>query len=498
MNKSTDGFQWTEAAGLESGLPTLGAIQPQQRITKPKHSFDVIVIGAGYAGLTAARDLTTSGHSVLLVEARDRIGGRTWSSNLGGYPFELGGTWVHWNQPHIYREISRYNLQDDLENSHDLSGGINSFVLKEDGNTHNFTRAQEGELMSDLIGKLVNVDGALGRKLMPMPGSPSLGKDEIFAKYDAMSLADRIAQLDLTSTDKAILEGFLSITCGSKLEDASFGEMLRWWALNNYDMQLFMELCLTYKFRSGQSNFARKFFDEALSTGRLDYAFRAVTRSVTDDGTSVTVTTGTDKFRAKRVVCTIPLNCLKDVSFSPPLHPLKLEASKLGHVNQVSKTHVECANPELRSLSGTIARPYDKLTYIFGDGTTPAGNTHLVSFGSSLDGVHLQAEDDVEDTKRAFRAFVPDNQMDIKRVVFHNWSRDDFSKGAWEWLRPGMMSRKPYLDRLREKQGNVHFASADWAFLWRGFIDGGIEDGARVAMDVKTDLARIAGRSSRL
>lgn len=70
------------------------------------------------------------GLKVLLIEARDRIGGRSWSSNIGGYPFEMGGTWVHWGQPHVWREISRYQMRDELEASFDFSRGVNHFQLR--------------------------------------------------------------------------------------------------------------------------------------------------------------------------------------------------------------------------------------------------------------------------------------------------------------------------------------------------------------------------------
>lgn len=143
MTCSIEGFEWNVDTGLRAGIPTLGAIQPPQKINLPNQLYDAIVIGAGYAGLTAARDLSTNGFKTLLLEARDRIGGRTWSSNIGEYPFELGGTWVHWNQPHVYREISRYGLQEDLENSHDMTKGVNTFDLRFAGQSHKMTRAQE-------------------------------------------------------------------------------------------------------------------------------------------------------------------------------------------------------------------------------------------------------------------------------------------------------------------------------------------------------------------
>ena len=72
---------------------------------------DVIVVGAGFAGLTAARELSRRGHSVLVLEARDRIGGRTWTTERLGRTLELGGTWVHWTQPHVWAELTRYGLE---------------------------------------------------------------------------------------------------------------------------------------------------------------------------------------------------------------------------------------------------------------------------------------------------------------------------------------------------------------------------------------------------
>jgi monoamine oxidase len=72
---------------------------------------DVIVVGGGFAGVTAARELTQNGARVIVLEARDRLGGRTWTrtSDLG-HDLEIGGTWVHWIQPHVWAEIVRYDL----------------------------------------------------------------------------------------------------------------------------------------------------------------------------------------------------------------------------------------------------------------------------------------------------------------------------------------------------------------------------------------------------
>ncbi|KAI7782186.1 monoamine oxidase n [Diaporthe eres] len=487
---SRDGYQWTPETGLKAGVPCLGVIQPQSTVASKDTVYDVAVIGVGYTGLTAIRDLTTTGHSTLLIEARDRIGGRSWSSNIDGYPFEMGGTWVHWKQPFIWRELFRYNLLGNLEVSMSQSGGINkcAVTMSRDKPTILMSHEEEDRVSESGLKKLVDVDGKLGRTVIPWPHD-ALRNKEAVAVYDRMSLGDRIAQIadDLSPLERNMLEGFLSITCGGQWEDSSFFEMLRWWALANWDYRDFIEMGLTYKLKCGQSALQRCLFDEAHATGRLSHSFSTPVAGVHDKGGVVEVT-GRDGsvFKAKRVICTVPLNVLHSIQFTPALLPLKTQASVEGHANHVVKCHVEVAKPELRSL-GSFNYPHGKLTYTCGDGTTPAGNTHLVAFGSSLPGVHLQAEEDIGATLEAWGQLLPGTEeKDLKRVVFHNWHNDEFARGAWEWFKPNQVSRS--LDALREKQGNVWFGSADWAMGWRGFLDGGIEDGQRVAKEVADDL----------
>lgn len=95
MPRSSEGFQWTQGR-TSQGLETQ-AVVASTSPTVLKESYDVIVIGAGYAGLVAARDLSTiGGANVLLLEARDRIGGRTWTASVFEENVEIGGTWLHW------------------------------------------------------------------------------------------------------------------------------------------------------------------------------------------------------------------------------------------------------------------------------------------------------------------------------------------------------------------------------------------------------------------
>ena len=74
---------------------------------------DVVIVGGGFAEVTAARELTMRGRSAVLVEARDRLGGRTYTADHDGHAMELGGTWVHPEQPHVGAEISRNGMETE-------------------------------------------------------------------------------------------------------------------------------------------------------------------------------------------------------------------------------------------------------------------------------------------------------------------------------------------------------------------------------------------------
>ncbi|KAH8586177.1 hypothetical protein B0O99DRAFT_656961 [Bisporella sp. PMI_857] len=477
---SREGFRYT-SSGLTTGLPCKGVISPSISLRLPQTAtYDVIVLGAGYAGLIAARDLATSGKTVLLIEARDRIGGRAWTSEIDGYPYELGGTWIHWNQPHVYREISRYGLQNQIEQSQDYSRGFNYCSL----NINNVSKKIDHTAEEILFGKGVqifcDVDGQLGKTVIPFPHNPLFTASA--RRYDQLSVGQRLREIEsrLSNEEMLCLEAFLLHSGGGTLENMGFLDILRWWALCGYKTDGISEFGLSFKLKCGQTDLELKIFEEAKGCESLSYAFDSLVDAVDDNGRLVKVQTRNGLiFQAKRVICTIPLNVLHSVAFSPQLPTAKVEASTKGHVDKATKVHVEANGPDLRSWSG-VAYP-NQLLFAYGDGMTPSGNTHIVCFGADLD-VSFQPED-IEKTIGAVQRFHP---MDIKQMVFHNWAKDEFANGSWCMFRPGFSVK--YLDALRARHGNVHFASSDWALGWRGFIDGAIEDGARAAYLVRAEL----------
>lgn len=260
--------------------------------------------------------------------------------------------------------------------------------------------------------KFANVDGKLGRVVMPFPYNQSWNKDVL--KYAHLSVADRLAQIEhnLSSDERHAILGFILLSSGGTAENSAFLDFLRWWAAANYDYKTLLDTIIIFKLKCGQTGFASRFFDEALQTGKLSYTFDTAVAQVDSTGPVVQVRTKSGQvYRTKRIVCTVPLNVLDQVTFDPPLEQGKVEAAALKHVNQCVKVHAEIRDPEMRSWSG-VAFPNNKLVIGVADGTTPAGKTHCVFFG--CDNNHFHPEEDVEETLKAVKGFTP---MDVDRLV---------------------------------------------------------------------------------
>ncbi|KIX95210.1 uncharacterized protein Z520_09126 [Fonsecaea multimorphosa CBS 102226] len=481
---SREGFHWTKKDGLKRGLPSSSVIQPGTNLQAHNNVYDTTIIGAGYTGLTAARDLTTSGLSVLLLEARDRIGGRTWTSTINGHQYELGGQYVHWGQPNLWRELSRYSMQQDIDACLDPTGGPNiSTVLTKEG-LKSMSKEENAAIMDSAFQKFINIDGDLGKSIMPLPYDPTLVSEAVH--LDELTLKDRINQIqqDLEPLERTILEGLLLSLTGGKLETTGFFGVLVLWALCAYSLDCLVRAAAAFKLRRGQSDFARRFFQEALDSQKLSYAFNCPVASVKDRVGQIEVITKDGlHFWTKRVICTVPLNVLSSIYFDPPVRELSDDVLAGINSNQSTKLHVITSSGALSSWDG-LTYPHNRLVHASGEGTTSWGDSHLVCFGASYN--HIDPEDNIEETLAAVKIFHQD--IDVKSMVFHDWSKDEYSKGGWCSYTATAATK--YLGKLRASRGKVILASSDWALGWRGFIDGAIEEGTRAAFTVKTELAK--------
>jgi monoamine oxidase len=188
---------------------------------------DAIVIGGGFAGVTAARELTLGGAETLLVEARERLGGRTWASRWRDADIELGGAWVHWHQPHVWSEITRAGLPVEVSPDADVAAW---FVGPE---RRSATAAERDEIAERGWNRFVaGVEEAL-----PRPHDPLFAAD-LLARFDRLTIAQRLEELELTQEEHDVLAAELESVAHGPLDEAGAVSILRWHALSGGSLAL--------------------------------------------------------------------------------------------------------------------------------------------------------------------------------------------------------------------------------------------------------------------
>ncbi|CAK7202167.1 hypothetical protein SEUCBS139899_004887 [Sporothrix eucalyptigena] len=493
MAASRDGFHWTPSTGLQDGLPTIGLVQPAHfdAPCAAGHNYDVIVIGAGYAGLVAARDLTTQGKNVLVVEGRDRLGGRTWHSTIDGFNYEMGGTWIHWHMPHIYREVSLYGLHNDWLVTQNPGSREDYFTVTAGSKQWAFTHEEEDTVIGRVWEKFCNVDGNDLRETWKFAFGTGQSP-ELLAQWDKVTCQERLEQIqsELSPLDTAVLVAFLQQMGGASLDRMGLLNALHWWVLGTHEPLGLNRIALHTRLSCGHSELHRRIFTHARSTGRLSYRFNAAVTHIKDMGNTTTVTTRDGStYTASSVVCTVPLNVLSSIVFDPPLSMGKQAAANAGQVNHCNKVHVDLRGPDYMSWTA-FSSPGQGLICAIGDRLTPHNDSHMVSFGpdpSAENGVQLN---NIDGVKSAFLAMLPAEKRQevvINRIVSHDWNDDEFSKGTWCYLPVGTASK--YLEELQAPHGNILFASADFSDGWRGWIDGAVQSGMQAAHRILTQPA---------
>ncbi|KAL4790581.1 amine oxidase [Aspergillus venezuelensis] len=477
MPRSSEGYLWTPTS-TTSGL-TSAAVQPSSSQIKDK--YDIIVIGAGFAGLIAARDLSRKYDlDVLLIEARDRIGGRTWTASILGEEVEMGGTWVHWNQPHIYAELHRYGLHKYLKTSAGSLNPAGQSFTNADGVIEEVDILESNATLERVAQRVFSIDGLDSRALMPYPHD-SLREPAPWRKYDHLSIQDRLDALnDIPEEEKALFDPNIATFGSAPCRDIGFTDALRWYALGGHSMAGVFELAGTFKLgNGGMTAFARAILGEYQGERLFSTAVAEINQI--GRGVQVTTTRG-QRLRAKAIVSTIPLNCLGDIKFSPPLSLLRAAAAAEGHINKGAKIHFKLRETLPGWFWTGSGNGDSSFMFAFSDhnGTQPSGPSGTWCIGFGYNG----KLGDKKDSKHIIGEFKKNINPDatVEAYATHDWMNDPYAKGVWACWGPRSASR--YLEALQQQHGRIVFANADWADGWRGFVDGAIEQGQAAVRQV--------------
>ncbi|KAJ5752126.1 hypothetical protein N7520_009043 [Penicillium odoratum] len=476
MSRSKEGYLWT-AKQVTEGLVTAAIQQSSPAI---KDCYDVIVIGAGFSGLVAARDLNQKhGVNVLLLEARDRIGGRTWTAKVLGEEIEMGGTWVHWAQPHLYAELHRYDLHRNLKTSAGTIAPEKQEFKTALGETEEMSIAEDGAALERVAEEFFTIDGLNSRSLMPYPHD-SLREPAPWRKYDHLSVQDRLDQLhDIPQRMKDLFGSNINTFGSAPSKDIGFVEALRWFALGGHTIAGVFEMAGIYKIgKGGMTSLAHAILNEY--TG--DRLFNTVVAEISHIASGIELSTTSGLIlRAKSIISTIPLNCLDDIKFTPPLSPLRQEAIAEGHINKGAKIHYKLRESLPAWFWTGDSKSDTSFVFAFSDhnGTQPSGPSGTWCIGFGYNGKLTDKKDSQCIIEQFNKNINP--SVTVEAYATHDWMNDPYAKGVWACWGPNATSK--YLAELQQPHGRVIFANADWADGWRGFVDGAIERGQVAVRD---------------
>ncbi|WP_424210804.1 flavin monoamine oxidase family protein [Streptomyces sp. BI20] len=423
-------------------------------------AYDVIVIGAGFAGITAARELRAQGNRVLVLEARDRVGGRTWTATHAGHLIERGGTWVEPTQPHVGAELARYNLEleEDLP--------VDRVVFPTPTGPSAFTPDDGFARMGAVFTRIF--DGT--RTYFEKPFEP-LYRADLLASLDKLTLRDRLDQLALTPAEELLVNGQTAVYSGGSSAVGSFTHFAQWWALAGHNDAGWNDT-MRWRVKKGTS----ALLNAMIAEGRPTIKLNSPVASVTDTGQRVHVrlTSGVT-YNAPRAVVAIPANLWPGIKFSPSLPPALTTGGTQGlAVRNAVKLWIHAAKGQGR-VYGQGAETGTPISLLLPFKETAQGMLYVgFSTDPTLD--HTS----VPQVEAAVRKLGVD--LDIIGLFNHDWGNDPYAGGGWTYRKPGQLTT--LYPEITNPKGRLAFASGDAANGWSGYIDGAIESGLRAARQI--------------
>jgi len=424
---------------------------------------DVAVIGGGLGGLTAARELQKAGSEVLVLEARSRLGGRTWTDRQLDRQLEMGGAHVHWLQPFLWAEIVRYGLTPQ---AHPDPERVSWFV---DGELHDGSFDDFVELLRAPLTELF----ARSRELFLNPYATADNSAAVKA-LDGQTSFEALEQLELTDEQRGVVHSFCDLQFHGRCEEGAQTQLLRWGALAGGDWQLMFEILGTYELVEGTGKLVESICADGGFAVRLEAPVTRVTAE--DDGVTVAVDGG-GEVKARAAVVAVPMNVLAEIDFDPPLPAGMREVAREGHTGRGSKVWAEVKGAVDPWFVFADQHPLAWVTTF----SSADDKSLLLCFGNDAEQLD---PNDHHGVQAALDPLLPG--VELLRCTGHDWHADPYSRGTWAMLRPGQWTK---LNELEPPDGPVFIAGSDFADGWAGLMDGAIESGLVAARRVNAFLA---------
>ena len=473
---SLTGWDAADAATLQGDLP---------------RSVDVVVVGGGISGLVAARKVARAGRSVLLVEARRRVGGRVLNHHLdAGGTIESGGAFVGPTQNHILR-LAR---ELDVPTFKEYVDGNSVYISSTSGRQeYQGTIPPDPLILPDAANLLTQIDTYAAEIPVDAPWAHPRA-----AEWDGQTLAEWIRDNAVNSEGvENLIRNWTQPGFGADPSELSFLYVLWYVACSGNERHVG-----TFARNSETTNAAqeRRFVGGsgliplrlAKRLGDIVALAAPVHRIVQRDDRAV-VHTARGSVRAKRVVVAAPPPMVLDIDWEPQLPRRRRELLRHLDMGQLMKCDAVYATPFWREagLNGFGLNDSGAVRVAFDNCPRSGEPGVLLAFvgGSTWRqyGVQSRAQ-----RRRAvlegFAAMFGDEALKPIEYVEHDWTREQWTGGGpVANYAPGTMLR--FGSAIRRPHGRVHWAGTETSTYWTGYMDGAVRAGQRAAVEVLERLA---------